>query len=184
MMLNERVRCVVTRLSSEYLLLTLLVLSLGGNACLAFRLSLGATPQAITLTQGTTVPSFEAVDAKGVTRTLRFSRQLRPTVVFAYSPDCPWCTRTWPLFKQIADAASDRFTFVTLSVGAMPVYQDVNVSAFARPSRLGFDALHLGTVPQTLLIGVDGRIERAWLGAYAGQTKAELERRFGASFHR
>jgi thiol-disulfide isomerase/thioredoxin len=183
MALEQHVNRAARVLLSDYLLLTLLVTSLGGNVYQALRLSqcgrISGRPDVVTA--GTAVPSFEALDVQGNIQTVRLSGQRRPTVVFAYSPNCVWCKATWPLFSHVAKARAAQFRFMTLCLGVSPVFRDDDVAAFARPSESVVNVLHLTTVPQTILIEGNGRVQRVWAGAYVGGTRTAIERYFGLS---
>lgn len=181
---QERIVSAVRALMSDYLLLVLLTASLTGNVYLGVRLRQSNVRPAApseTVAVGTAVPSFDAFDTQGTKQTIRLSADRRRTVLFVYSPTCPWCKRTWPLFDEIARMRPDRFRFITLSLGASVVYRGSNVSGYASPSRSVVTALRLATVPKTILVGSDGRVEKEWVGAYTGRIKAEVEEYFGLS---
>jgi hypothetical protein len=180
---REDVDCAVRALLSDHLLLVLLTASLLGNVYLGVRLrqSIEGPAPPETAVVGTAVPTFEALDTQGTKQTIRLSADRRRTVLFVYSPTCLWCKRTWPLFGEIARMRPNRFRFLTLSLGPSVVYRDSNVSAYASPSRSVVAALRLATVPKTILVGSDGRVEKEWVGAYTGRIKAEVEEYFGLS---
>jgi peroxiredoxin len=164
------------------LVLLLLAASLGLNVYLAPR-ALRAprpVPPPPTLSVGEVVPPLEAQRLQGRRETVSYADEARPTVVYVFSPSCPWCRKNLANIKRLFEARQGEYRFVGLSSDdtqladyvaenglAFPVY-----SGIAEPLRRAYK---LGGVPQTLVISPQGKVLKNWQGAYAGPNQTDVE---------
>jgi hypothetical protein len=125
---------------------------------------------------------ISAKDPSGASAQIEFSGPV-PTIVYVFSPQCGWCERNWPGVRALAEQVRGPYRVVALSLASrglaaqseglglsFPVYSD--------PSPESQSAYRMGATPQTLVVSAGGRVERVWVGAYAGRVKAEVERFF------
>ena len=109
----------------------------------------------------------------------------RPTILYVFSPRCQWCTQNQANIRTLAKKVADRYRVVGLSL------TDRGLREYLRRSPLPFDvytnpsadavaAYKLQSAPQTLVVAANGRLERVWRGAYAGEQRAEVEEYFNA----
>src|SRR4051812_2455743 len=102
-----------TRSDVTFLLL-LLAASLAGNIYLARR-AFGPPPAPIPpLAKGASVPPMpvQALDGRSAT----ISYEDTPTVLYIFSPTCPWCRRNLPNVRKLFADAGTRYRFVGLSL--------------------------------------------------------------------
>ncbi len=130
---------------------------------------------------GTVAPPLTVKTLGGQSVEIGFSG--RPTILYYFSPSCGWCEKNWLNIKALIARTSERYRFVGLSTTA-------DVGAYLAARRLSFEvytglsledvrAYHFAGTPHTVVIRGDGRVERAWAGAYASAQQAEVERAFG-----
>jgi peroxiredoxin len=166
------------------LLLVLLAVSLGLNVYLARRVLSSPPPPGApsSLAKGDSVPPLEAHALDGKPVTLSYGG--KATVLYVFTPSCPWCRRNLPNVKQLFAARQAQFRFVGLALDdtklaeyvaqhqlPFPVYKGISGETMKR--------YRLGGVPQTIVIGEQGRILASWSGAYSGETEADVEGFFG-----
>ena len=168
------------RPSLDPVILILLVVSLVGNVVLAFRLAgvgTGSSPSKPSSAVGARVASMSGVSPDGKPISVSMAKG-RKTVIFVYSPTCEWCKKTWPLFKQLADG-QERFDFVAVCLGEPAEAFDAPFTVITRPSPAGLAGLKVSQVPETLVVSEKGTVERAWIGAYQGGQRGDIESFFG-----
>jgi hypothetical protein len=162
-------------------LLLLLAVSLSGNVYLARRAFRPAPAPIPLLAKGATVPPLpvKALDGQAAT----ISYQDVPTVLYVFSPTCPWCRRNIPNLKQLIRSAGQQYRFVGLSVDAngLAAYvaeHQLPLPVYTKGEGDVADRYKLGGVPQTIVISAGGTVLQDWSGAYAGDVKTEVERFF------
>ena len=176
-------------LVSRSLLTVLLVLSLGFNVVMALRVrSVMArlSPPASVLNIGDVAPSIPLLDLEGRQMRLAFDTK-NPTILYYFSPDCPWSRRNSQNIAALAADTVERYRFISYSRGPiarndakrangapMPILTDGTDG----PLSLRLQYKLVGT-PETLVISSDGHVMRNWQGAYRGELKSEIERFFG-----
>lgn len=108
----------------------------------------------------------------------------RSTVLLLFSPNCSFCASNLPLWAAIRkEIDSRKYRVVTLATTAASVYSPKNIVDKMIPYRksLGDDVLvvenpkalrrnKLSTVPQTVIIDTDGRVERIWVGKISSRS--------------
>lgn len=104
-------------------------------------------------------------------------------VLYVFTPRCGWCAQNLENVRTLAAAAGDRYRVVGLSL-------DDDVGSYLTRERLTFDvvvgvpnatlaALAVRATPQTLVISPDGRLMKAWHGAWRGPLAQQVEQFFG-----
>ena len=74
-----------------------------------------------------------------------------------------------------------RFATISLSEDKLQEYiaeQDFQFPVYAGRTPKTVMAYKLGGTPQTMVLSSDGRVQKNWMGAYAGETKSEIESYF------
>lgn len=173
------------RRSADPFLLVLLALSLAVNVWLGLRvrtLQAVQTP-APRLQVGDTLPALPAFGPDGQPTTLSATGDTRPTVFYTFSHTCPWCRRNQPAIAALTSQAGARFRFVGLCMArradctpatgdaAIPTYSEIDARLAAQHG--------LGTVPQTVVVNPQGKVERVFRGAYVGANQHDVEAYFG-----
>jgi hypothetical protein len=97
-----------------------------------------------------------------------------------------WCRRNLDSIKALADRSRNRFNFVgiSLTTSGFPEYAHAGTLPFPMLAGLQdsfIKAYKLGSTPETIVISPEGRVERAWIGAYVGRTNDEVAAFFGVA---
>lgn len=106
-----------------------------------------------------------------------------PTIVYYFSPSCAWCERNWSSVSVLARETSSQYRFIALA-------EAPDVGKTIEKHNLAFDvvgglkvpdrrALGFTGTPQTIVVSREGRVLRAWTGAYGDRIRAEIEEYFG-----
>ncbi len=106
-----------------------------------------------------------------------------PTLLYVFTPSCKWCERNLENMNVVLKAAhqSHRVVALSLDPNAAPYVERVgwdNLLVLTSPDESTKAAYGLGPTPQTLIIGTDGKVVTAWVGAYGGPVKREVEKYF------
>jgi peroxiredoxin len=133
---------------------------------------------------GTSVLPIAAKRLDGRRELISYQQLTQPTVLYVFTPPCPWCARNLDNLKVLMDEASGQYRFIGVSLSQqglaeylekndlkLPVYSDLT------PETL--KAYKLGSTPQTIVISPQGKVLQDWVGAYVGDQKSQVE----AFFH-
>jgi hypothetical protein len=128
--------------------------------------------------------SIPLVDQDGKPAVLAFADDSRKSVLYVLSPLCGWCKKNEANIKALALDASSRFRFVGVSIEAKNLKEYVAEGHVPFPvylvsSKDQIDKLHFDGTPQTVVVGVGGRVEKSWQGAYLTNNQQEVEKFFG-----
>jgi hypothetical protein len=110
----------------------------------------------------------------------------KPMLLYVFSSHCGWCVRNSESVAALASAVQARYRLVALSLDANGRQEalgrnSVPFENYARPSPEAVALYDLRATPTTLVVAADGRILRAWRGAYAGRVRTEIQRYFGVA---
>jgi peroxiredoxin len=167
-------------------LLVLLVASLGFNAFLgreywrhAHKSSFASLPD---LGLGETVPPLQVKTLDGRSETIAYTVQPQPTVVYVFTPSCPWCRKNVNNIKHLTATKASTFRFVGISLDpkgleAYLAQHNLKFPVYVDPTPESRLAYHLGNVPHTLVISQDSTVLKTWRGAYI-DSRAEVEEFF------
>jgi hypothetical protein len=175
-------------LASPSLLAVLLFLSLGVNVVMTLRLRsvVARLEQPTTLKIGDLAPSVRLLDLEGRQTRLEYGTG-RATIVYYFSPDCPWSRRNSQNIFALAASTAQRYRFISYTYVPMGHKEDggvynapmpILVDDANGPRSLRMEYKLVGT-PQTLVVSSDGHVVRNWQGAYVGEVRSEIERFFG-----
>lgn len=135
------------------------------------------------LTTGTQLPSLRGRGIDGKETQVSFGKDLRKSLLLVFAPECQFCEQNMSAWKQILDninESSFRVTAVSLSsqnltsyiaqhqLNTIPVLTDVNLQ--------DRESYKLASVPQTILIDANGRVEKVWTGLLRGGVLNEVQR--------
>lgn len=142
--------------------------------------------QSLELKPGTLLPSMEGLDPQGNKMKLDYGVDPRKTLLLVYSSSCGACQENMPNWEAITrgiDQEAYRVVAVSLSprgskeylsrydIGSIPVVAEVNPKTRV--------AYNFTVTPQTILIGLDGRVEKVWTGLLEGAEKRDVENAVG-----
>jgi peroxiredoxin len=141
-----------------------------------------SAPRGIEVAVGTKVPSLSLTDSTGTREDVRLDDG-RWSVVYIMSPSCVWCARNLNNIQALGAARGSKFRFIGVSTTSEGLDQYVRETPMPFPIRL-VDSEHLpkglnmSATPQTIVIGPDGRVKKAWAGALLGKNLEEAEKFF------
>jgi hypothetical protein len=166
----------------------LLVASLALNVVLARKVQSFRQDQAIRASErllkvGATVPPILAKRLGGQLEMISY-QGAQPTVLYVFTPPCPWCARNLDNFKTIVDKESGQYRFIALALSEEGLAQYVAKNELKLPVYSGLSTeargtYNLGGTPQTIVVSPEGRVLQDWMGAYVGDQKSQVE----AFFH-
>ncbi len=91
-----------------------------------------------------------------------------------------------PNWQALISAKGQSFRFIAVSLSAPDLKHYLEANKLALPAVLPFFEKNpilsgVTATPQTIVVGPDGVVRRAWLGAYTPEIKHEVETFFGMS---
>ena len=108
----------------------------------------------------------------------------KPTILYVFTPDCPWCLKNLENIKLLASRVSDRYAFfgISLKNDNLDKYvteNGIHFPVYNSPPKDIYRSYKMGQTPQTFVISSEGSVITTWKGAFAGETKKEIEEFFG-----
>jgi hypothetical protein len=133
---------------------------------------------------GAVVPPLDVTDMSGAARRVDYPESGPTTVIYIFSPDCPWCARNLGNLRAVATSVHGRFRLIGVSL------KEDGLRDYLAASKLPFEIYHsptkaslslykLGGTPETWVIGPGGKILQRWTGAWRGDDQTEVESYFG-----
>jgi peroxiredoxin len=112
------------------------------------------------------------------------SEDLHASVVYVFSPSCPWCRRNHDNIRHLAAEKGASFRFIGLSVeskglAAYLTGHQLGFLVYAEPSPETRAAYRIGGIPQTVVLSPTGTVLKSWRGAYQDRQQEEVEKYFG-----
>jgi thiol-disulfide isomerase/thioredoxin len=105
------------------------------------------------------------------------------TLLMVYSPVCPYCERNWPNWSSLVNTAhynNVNFLAVDLTEKAPPDFlvkkNMAHTTAIHRMDPQEIVDLNLMLTPETVLVGQDSKIKKAWYGVLSRADLAELNK--------
>jgi peroxiredoxin len=168
------------------LLLVALAASLAINVVLSRRLT-NRHPTAISVSSaslkvGQSVPPIVAKRLGGGVESVSASQYRDGLVVYVFTTGCGWCYRNARNAQRLAESLNGH-GFIGLALDEFGLHQyvkqhDLTFPVYSNPSKETKTAYHLGTVPNTIVVGTDGAVKASWVGAYSGEIQSEIEKTF------
>jgi peroxiredoxin len=131
---------------------------------------------------GTVLPTLEGVGSHGNRHSISYGQDARKTVLLVFSPRCRACGENllnWDAIINGIDRRSFRLFAISLQSKGFNEYADryrVNdLTILTEVDPKYRVAYNLALTPQTILIGVDGKVERVWTGLFQKEDKKEIE---------
>jgi hypothetical protein len=156
-----------------------LVGSLGLNVSLGLDIRNSRTPRMAGVKIGGDLSVIPVVGSQSELHELHLADGKR-SILYIMSPTCSWCARNVDNIRYLAEKTQKEYQLIGLSItgdklaeyrASTPLPFPVLVAdASKAPS-----ALDLSATPQTVVVGPKGAVEKAWVGAFDGKTKAEIE---------
>ncbi|MGB6133006.1 MAG: TlpA disulfide reductase family protein [Acidobacteriaceae bacterium] len=161
----------------------MLALSLSLNVYLASKVDFHRPEPIVLIKENAKLPGvLHLLDADGKPAQLALDGS-QPTVIYVFSPLCPWCKRNEANVRALVAGARSRYRIVGLSTIA------TNLKQYIADGRAPFPVYvmkspdqmrQLGVIgtPETLVIGSGARVEKVWSGAYLEPAKEQIEEYF------
>jgi hypothetical protein len=134
------------------------------------------------LKAGDRLPSIVLEDVDEHPFDLNWKADSRATLLYAFRPDCVWCSRNLAGVKALA-AGTSRYRFLGISVSRKGLkdylaHTQLNFPVLVAPDAGTTQRLRVSGTPQTILVSTDGTVRNVWFGAYGAQNKTALEKVF------
>lgn len=130
---------------------------------------------------GMFVPPLSGFDANGQFLTIAPSAQ-RKTVLLIFSVECPFSQENWPLWRSLLKQL-DRAHYQPVGINLGHEFdrdllrqvglEDIPLIVSVSPESVL--SYRLRFVPQTIVVGTDGRVENVWSGPLRGKVVKEVE---------
>jgi thiol-disulfide isomerase/thioredoxin len=115
------------------------------------------------LQPGDRLGSLTLVNEEGATKALDFDGGGDRTLLLVFSPDCPACEATFPVWEFLVEGTPPALRVVGLSVGEEPP-PSLAFPVFTLPDAERESLRRVPLVPATLLVDGSGQVVRAWYG--------------------
>jgi hypothetical protein len=130
---------------------------------------------------GRLVPDLSGHSVTGDPRRLAFRGGL-PTVVYFFSPSCPWCERNWPNVEALNKGAGKHYRLIAVSSAT-------NLKKYLEQRQLTIDVIEglsdddvasfgFSGTPHTVVVSADGQVTTEWRGAFSARIERQLEAQF------
>lgn len=140
-----------------------------------------------TLHPGETVDSFTIINFNGDSTQIRYSDRGEKYLLFILSTTCPHCEKNidkWKELARTADKQSCKIIGVSLdSLVGTKLYHEkmgLNFDLFVSDTSFVRKYKIIG-VPETILIGKNGIVEKTWQGELRTEEVSEIQHLIGAS---
>jgi peroxiredoxin len=135
---------------------------------------------------GTSVPPIAAKRSDGQQELISYQGAIEPTVLYIFTPPCPWCARNMDNLKTLLDKEGGHYRFIGLSLSEEGLAEyvaknDLNLPNYSGLSPETLKTYKLGRTPQTIVISPEGKVLQNWAGAYVGDQKSQVEAFFHVS---
>lgn len=128
---------------------------------------------------GQQLPALSVLDKNGASAEISY-RSDRPTILYVFTDDCPWCDRNMEGLKTLREKTAGKYRFVGLSLkkDGLAEYIEKNgldFEIYNSPKRAGYVAYKMAGTPQTFVVSADGHLVKMWSGAFGAKVKDEME---------
>ena len=153
------------------------------NQTLASRGESPPPPEA--LPTGASVQPLRVRTLEGQEQVISFAESKTPVVLYVFTPECIWCTRTLENLRTLLAQKQGTYRFVGLSLSKKNDVKDyvaqtkLDLPVFEGLSDEAMQEYKLGITPQTIVVSPEGKVVHNWLGAYVGSNEDEVEKFFG-----
>lgn len=136
------------------------------------------------LSAGDWAPAVEGVERDGSPVVIEMANTALPTLLYAFSPTCPFCTRNLDNVSALAVHSAGRYRMIGIALDEVGLDEylrqtHISIPVITRPSRATRSAYNLNATPITILVSRTGRVERVWRGAFREDIAADVGRVLG-----
>jgi hypothetical protein len=108
------------------------------------------------------------------------------TVLYAFSPDCSWCSKNQGSVERLARSLQGKFRFVGVSLERRGLFdwtvlQQPEYEVVTDLPYQAFLTYRFASTPTTIVVSREGSVKRIWKGAYRGAVLKEIETYFSVS---
>jgi peroxiredoxin len=149
------------------------------NLVHAQRLRASHAAEIASVREGTMLPPLDLVSSNGRRAQLRYGEHELPTILYFFSPACGWCERNWNNVVALERFTRGRYRFVPLSttsdVDRLRAAHGITFEVYSGLSEELRRAHGFAGTPHTILVSPNGRVMKAWAGAYNERLSREIE---------
>lgn len=132
---------------------------------------------------GAAVPSIRVHSVEGEDAVLNFAEVNAPTVLYVFTPQCPWCRKNVGNLRALIDSSGPRFRVVGISLTGRDLkeylsQEHLNFRVYTDVQESTRIAYHLGGTPMTIVVSPQAEVLKVWYGAYQDDIRPEIERYF------
>ena len=170
---------------NDLFLVALLIVSLSLNVYLGWRLKRSKSPsagpqKAVKLLPGMAVQPIIAAGLDGKQETITYAADGKPTVIYVFTPTCPWCERNSGNINTLVGLKGQSYRFIGLSLDneGLSKYVESHQLSFPVYTNLtseSIEMLGLGSTPQMIVVSAEGRVIKNWVGAFGGAVQPQVE---------
>lgn len=134
--------------------------------------------------EGTIVPELHGLTTDARLGNIGYDGERRQTVLFVFSPDCPFTDMNWPYWEAIArQIDTDRFRLVYANISDFLLADSYTRTHYFHPDASVFAAVdaqstvdyNLSQTPILMIINSDGTVQNVWVGYTRGTEPQEME---------
>jgi hypothetical protein len=127
------------------------------------------------LKAGDTMAPLTIMDEGGSEVTIEFGAEARKTLLLIFSPECPACAMTLPIWSDLFKEPPAAARVAGLRMGAEPEGGSALPFPVYTPDESGSGLVgKIPYVPTTLLVDEGGLVERIWFGVLEEEAQEEL----------
>jgi peroxiredoxin len=134
------------------------------------------------LSPGDLAPPIRANDIDGQPATITNVEGNSPSIIYIFTPSCAWCIRNLNNVRALFINTKKNYRFIGLSLSSVGLREYVSQYRIDFPvysDPIGPSALaYKGGTPRTVVVSAEGRILKAWFGAYSEGIQEEVEEYF------
>ncbi len=133
-----------------------------------------------------TIADVPVMKLDGTRTVLDLSHSDRPTAIYVLSSVCGWCLKNYNNIVTLKDSSRQDIKFIGLAIGKDLAHLRQHLQENPLPFEVYYvdsetvrKQLRLTATPQLAVVGADGVVQQAWHGAFAGNTRKDIETKFG-----
>jgi len=135
---------------------------------------------------GETMPPFVLVNEKDGETRVGFGQGQPRSLLLFFAPGCDACEHVYPIWNELVAELPPHWRVLAIRVDEPgdvggTAGTELNLPSFTLPDNAPDELLKVTSVPTTLVLDSNGRVEKAWTGMLPSATVEELRAMTGVS---